>query len=533
MQKKLIYVLFALLLTVMSCYEDKGNYSYIDIKPITIDFNVDEDVSLQQLVMEDVIDIKPIIKDKQGVDIEDANYEFRWRIDDETRDEWSTRNFKWAADMEIPVLRNLILEVKDKKTGVVYVQYEQIKVTSVYNKTGVLVLSELDNKSVLSFITFTRKMIDGVFEITSPKVYANIYEMENKEPLGEGAIKMHEHFCTDKATIGQHLILQKSGAVDVNGINFKKELTINEIYKDGVTPPKPIVDAMFMTFVDILQDADGQLYSRIRSSKELFHSNKFLSTPMTYNDKVLENCQLILGRYTNFKYVLVFDKKAKKFYAILDGATVDTKIPMKGAARVCEVPPLPAKAEDVPEGFVPLDRLADYDVEYIGYHRTAANFDQLGYSMILKNKAGDYFWEEFTVQRTGTTSIFTIRDCKFSKINGVIGTPTLFYRFPNNVSAWDNILVAIGNKLYIYDTMNPLNTLYLYHTFDSEIVSVNGELTSNYSTVVGLKDGTVLIVNTNKGINIPEEKRVQYELPKEYKLGTIKEVKFRIAKNWL
>lgn len=131
------------------CYKDTGNYDYTDINRVEIKF----EKSFYNVTQGDVLELTPTYPD--FVTNNAGNYEFKWLLNDETKPEWNTMTFK--SQMNEAMDRNdLVIEVKDKKTDVVYMNKTSVTVTGVYtNDDSWMILSDDGGKSRLSFLSVT------------------------------------------------------------------------------------------------------------------------------------------------------------------------------------------------------------------------------------------------------------------------------------------------------------------------------------------------------------------------------------------
>ena len=138
-------VIFSVLMA-SGCYKDKGNYDYTDIKRVEIQF---DKISSYTITQGDVLEVNPIYPD--FVLANPDNYEFTWYLNDETRPEWNTMNFKWQIN-DLMERGNLVIEVRDKSTDVKYMNRAMVTVNGVYtNYYSWMILSDDGGKSKLSF----------------------------------------------------------------------------------------------------------------------------------------------------------------------------------------------------------------------------------------------------------------------------------------------------------------------------------------------------------------------------------------------
>lgn len=77
--------------------------------------------------------------------------------------------------------------------------------------------------------------------------------------------------------IGNVCVFQESGAVDLSGESFEKQIDMVESFDGGVYPAGAIIyPGTFMDRVDVLADQKGQLYSRFRAVATVYNSEYFL-----------------------------------------------------------------------------------------------------------------------------------------------------------------------------------------------------------------------------------------------------------------
>lgn len=518
-----------LLFLFISCFEDKGNYDYIDIPEIVI-----TEFLYQEKTLGDTVRIEPVF----NIDIpEDASYiTYKWIVAGETRPNdpnWNSRNFLWVADKLIPEGK-IVLEVKDERLGVVYTQYSTIKISGEFDSDfSWVILSEREDKSAqLSFF----KTLDGEYSsdyseffIKKFKVYENLYSSVNEgTTLGQGPLSLREHFNEGEGEdIGNYWIFTESGAVDCYGESFVKDIDISQTFRGGLPTGMIIQDGVFMHWVDVIYDQYGHIYTRIKADEELFNSDYFLQEPVSYKGAVLEQCYTVLGRYTLWggRFVLVVDEKKSRLLIVLDGETQGFyDDPLNSAGEVVEMPTIVPNA---PKGYVPLHDFSDYeliDIKYVKIGRA------LGYVVLFKDKSsGKLILQEFKLKadRDEVTGNFVlISDIKVHDMSGLPGEPSLFVATPNAETKY--VFFAIDKELWCYD--RETSHFMKYKDFDAKITAMEGESDfRNKHIAVGLENGEFFIMNAVNAKNQPENKRVICELPIEVRLGKIVKISYKIG----
>lgn len=529
--KQLIFNVLSLLL-LASCYEDKGNYDYLDVPEIEI-----ADFDHQGKNLGDTIKIEP----EFNVDIpKDAPYiTYKWSVAGETRPDdpnWNSRNFFWIADKLISD-GWIVLELKDERLDAVYTQRTKVKVSGEFNSTfSWVILSEGEDRAAkLSFF----KTLDGEyspdyseFYITKSKVYNDLYPSVNgNETLGQGPISLREHFNEgDGGDIGNYWIFTESGAVDCYGESFLKDIDMAQTFRGGLPAGAIIQDGVFMKWVDVIYDQYGHIYTRIKADDELFNSDYFLQEPLSYKGEVLKQCYTVLGRYTAWggQYALIVDKKHSRLLAVLDGESKSWDMPLANAGEILE---MPVNVVDAPEGYVPLHDFSDYEIVDIKYVKIPEGWSGTpGYVILFKEKSsGKLVLQEFSLEADKDEMLgnfLIISNVKVHDMSGLPTIPSQMVATPNDNSQY--VFFAIDKALWCYDR----ETQYLMHykDFDAKITAMEGESDfKNKHIAVGLENGEFFVLNAVRAKNQPEDKRVMSGLPEGVRLGKIVKIHYKIG----
>ena len=536
--KRISYIFLFLLAICAGCYEDKGNYDYKDIQSIEI-----EKFDNIYKTIGDTIRVEPVF----NIDIpEDASYiSYEWSIDGKTRPDdpnWNSRNFYWIAD-EIVSSSNFALKITDERYGIKYMQKTGCYINGEFDANySWMILSEENGKTMLSFFKAGEMEFsdDNVGNIIDWKEYKDLYSFRNNgQELGHGALSMREHYCTSyDATVGNVWIFTEDGAVDLEGIGLTKDIDLNETFMGGVPAGAIIQGGVFMQQVDIVYDQKGQLYSRIKADDELFNSDYFLPEPIKYEGEVLEQCETVLGRYTNYngKYTLIVDWKNSRLLAIVDGGG-DYYNPMKGAAEIVAVPEevvLP-EGEELPENYIPLNDFKGYELLAIQYRLFADLNNPLvekpGFSILFKNSVGHMYLEEFVLYRYDDVvqggSYLEISEVKVYDMGLLGAEPSLMCTPPHTVSNYS--FFALGNVLYLYDKDSGI--LKKYVEFDSPITALDADnRETNMYVAVGLENGEFHVVNIINAKNRPEATRIICSSKKRF--GKIIQINWKVGNGW-
>lgn len=517
--KMFLILLAAVIVGLSSCYDDKGNYTYKDLPQITIQpFNTG---GIINLTMGDTLRITPEFEYSTSDTV--MNLKYTWTLDG--KEISNERNLVYKTNDIVNAV--CMLKVDDLDHDVFFVNSVSVSIGYKYEKTGYLVLAEKNGQTTLSFLREDYTGYNGSYEVDSLSYSVNpdVYFLENGEHLSGRPLKVHEHFCADFYSKGQTLVITDNGIVDVNSLTFRKEVEGNQMFVGGWPSGMKATNAMFMQWVDLIQDEEGHIYSRVKSTNQLFHSEYFLPEPVTYQNEVLEKTEVILGKFAQAAMCMLYDGKNKRYLMLMDFKD------WNGNSSVGMIRPLAEEYASgrYPEHFVPLENLGDYNPLYVGYFISADWFgSQIGYAMLLEN-AGRIYCQEFIVERDYSSTELYITDMKISEVPelaGIVNENSVIYSLPYLESGW-YMLIANGKNLYLYDRQTGL--VKLFYTFDADVKAIDGEYYKSAGVGVGLANGQVVILKMIGAKNaVTDEEKVFWKSPEGIDLGDIKSIRYKV-----
>lgn len=524
MKKRYIAVLCFIGILLSGCYEDKGNYDYKDIDELAISF----EKSYYAITFGEKLDLKPAFN--REIEENSSRYMYTWYINGETKPEWNTRNFSWTAD---EVLKNawVSLEVRDLLNDVSYMNRVKIDVVGIYeNDFSWMILSDVGGKSQLSYFSSLEYDYDKQ-EFVKTRFYEDVYTPVNGGELGSGPIALQEHYREgvdwNEEIIGNVCVFQKSGAVDLNGQSFEKEMDMVGEFDGGVYPEGAVIyPATFMDRVDVLADQRGRLYSRYKASSKVYYSEYFLQTPLAFQDETepLEQCQVARGYYRSNRtgYAVIYDGKNKRLLYIVNSEGEDF-------GNAGDIRAFPAYGEnDNPEKVIPLDNMQGYElIRVMMCGVQGEGWDSwYGFLLLLREESSNRLFLQ-TVTTKGSYGRAQIVKIECHEVTGLPATPALMalplYR-P------EYVFLAVGNDVYYYDLSNPKAPATLYKHFDARVTAINAASRSNLHLAVGLENGDFYILMIDGAKNVPEERRVLYQ--SDQKVGRIVDIQYKELDHW-
>lgn len=517
--KYYLILVLAVVIGISSCYDDKGNYDYKNLKKIEIESFSDGTI---YKTLRDTLRINPkfIYSTPDTV----MNLEYTWTYIGKVIGR--ERNLEYVIDTMAKGYCSL--KVEDKDNGVFFTQGVYLQISNKYQTDGYVVLGEKDGKSKVSFLPLSLVYTDNILTGASCTIVEDVYQLENKEELGRGPIKMHKHYCAvgNDLNDNQMMVVQEEAQqlVDLNSKTFLKEVTGDQVFAGGWPAGLKVTDVMFMRWCDLIRDEQGQLYSRIKSTDQLFHSEYFLPEPLKYEGQVMKNMHIIPGKIEPSKLCLLYDGSNQRFLAFMD-VNSDAE---QARGKVVALTEAMTENGEYPAEFVPLENFGDYRFVFAGYVNPDY-YTHIEYFVVLE-KDGKFYQQEFLLERDFSTSELVIMNMKFREIPGgesVIDGNTVFYVLPSENNG-EYVLMATGNRLYLYDRAAPENGIKLFYTFDGNITSMDSEIFRSTCLGVGLDNGRFAIMKMINAKNLQTDKEKLFWItPEGIDLGNIKSVCYK------
>ncbi len=536
MKRKYNSIIFLLIASMMvSCFSDKGNYDYTDINEVVIDF---ED-GYEELLFGEEYEFSPTISSQ--VSENPDNYTINWYIGEDEVEEWRDMpSIKWDVDRVVKFVY-LSVVITDKSNEMEYRGRIRIDVVGPYESYySWMILSDNNGKSQLSYFSSVEtdtKTRPGHVLFKTTNFFTDVYSGANGgAELGSGPLAIREHFREpidwSEDIIGNVFIFQESGAVDLNGQNFEKEIDLTQAFDGGTPSGVTLMPGSTMDFVDFLSDTEGKLYMRVKRSSSVYNSEYYLQTPHEDDGEILEDCIVCRGYYKENRngYTVIYDGKNKRLIHTpnsQEGYDENWRPEdfVREAGRINEFPASHAGADLTK--IVPLNDFTGYDVLGVEMCADPKNTSTYGIFIVLKEQAsGKILLQKVTLEGDGGNP--AVMDIVLNELVGVPSTITT-YALPI-YSPQEYAFFADGNNLYMVDLNNITNGATIYYTFDAPITVINNKSNYNRHLAVGLEDGSFFILDVTGAKNNDLEDRVIYEA--DEKVGKIVDIQYKQIDHW-
>ncbi|MFA6756036.1 MAG: PKD-like family lipoprotein [Bacilli bacterium] len=411
------------IISVVGCYEDKGNYDYKDLSEVEIS-GIDEEYTVN-IGSEFSISPKLTYKD-EGI----KNIKYTWKINDKVISEEKELNIV-VDGLEVKPNQYSEFDVTDVDNGIVYSKLFRISVESTF-KNGWLLLSDGGNSSTLDFIRQ-----DG-------KIYNNVYERANKEKLSGGAQSICEHFLPWSEETGQIFVAcDKAPAysVELDGNSFIKMISTKDEFEGGIPDDFKPMGMKCVSSYDYLF-SNGKLYVRNDNSglDSHYQSGSFPNFPVPGEYK-FSNI-LFKGNFVMSSDIYGFDENSKSYLMIRNGLISKFDY-----------------VNDKYQKFIPYDM--NMDLLAAGAYSTTSPSDK--FISILKNNINDEVHvHSFGFVGWGSKKYYSIKDTIFPD-NSIIKTTSKYAICLNR----PYVYIASDGVLYQYNRL--ANTITNIRDFGREI----------------------------------------------------------------
>ena len=524
------YLLLWILVTlsVISCYDDKGNYDYSDLNRISIGLWD----NTPSVAMGDTFRLEPQLQ--FAIDSVNVNLEYEWTFDDKVIG--TERNLNWIVDTTGRA--NMVLRIKDLDNEMVYMSSEILIISSVYT-SGIydfMILSEKDGKSLLSFARTLYNDDTGEYYW---QILENIYEKENGEELGSQPLFIREHIADIAYSEGHVTIFQEGGqgSVDLDGISMKKDINLIESFS-GQTYPENFhpVDAELMSWVHLILNEDGKVYSKIKETQELFQSGYYIHTPLLFENKEIRADMIIPMRKTQDKhYALLHEIGTAENPENRLIVVYNYKEDFYDLNSAGKVLPMPEPAYGWPTNFVPLTDMGENELLHVGYMAYGWSEGDAAYGIFLKTPEGKYLYQYVEIEEDyGTDDLSYVQngtgeELKVWEINSPIPLEECtFWTLPSQYNQY--VFIAHGKDIYFLSVETPGDGIRHYYTCESNVVAMSGQDYSGLYMMVGLENGRVLVLNVASAKNILDDaEKLLWESPDNIDLGKIVDLSAKVG----
>ena len=216
---KLFLGCFIAMTLLYACFDDEGNYDLSELATVGIQLSYTQPSIGEEYVIDPVIDYK-------GVDSTEFGYTWVCDIQDTWSDTICREKMLRYTFTEIANYR-IRLVVEHVPTGALTTAGIYVGSRSRYS-SGWTILSEQNNQSILSYIRVDEEEDNKIYTL-----FENIYTTLRGDELGTGPVRMGRHFSSESDQI---LVIQESGAVEIDGLDFSKAITTREELGECILP---------------------------------------------------------------------------------------------------------------------------------------------------------------------------------------------------------------------------------------------------------------------------------------------------------
>ena len=520
--KRLIYA-FVFLLSVASCLDDKTNYDYRDINDWTMTEREVISNMLEDYVLYpgESITIEPVVR--LSMDTLNPDVSYVWYINGEKVGEKAT--FTYVG--EDVGTYNGVVSVIDNATNVSWSRGFTLIVNSPIETGWLFLTRSASGASEISMLTgkvHSRVgIINGYEESIDTVIYDNELRYNLVPNLGTGPRKIIEYYAWGPENMdvrNELMVLQESGAVEVDGGTLERILITANDFEDGVGPADlDVRDAVLSWDTKWLLNADGKVYGALATTTSDLHSGTYSLDP-AFNGKLFERFFPFYKAGWNsdhYQIIIAIGEDGLMYGIVDDGKPTDEYSNDYSVyydnhnGTIAELTPADASID--------MSLFENIQDEYIYASYMEEDYYESRYFTIM-HKNGQYLWHEFGVELPYryTQGPLEITSSEVGDLNASMFTDFVdACLLPQNATSGETVIIASGNKLYGAYYASGETGVELKGDFPARIAGIEVKDSRNemYHSQLGvvLEDGNFYIFEV-----IPAERNTSLGLKEIYHL---------------
>lgn len=487
----IFYLFIVCLFTLVSCFEDDGNYDYIDMdaNKITIRYPV---YGLS-VYTGDTVKFIPTLTyaNKEQTDTNIYRWEYHFNYYGLV---CTDREMKMVFDdAEVGKTYDGVVMAMDTTTGARFTQNISFRYQSRYT-VGWVILSDVAGKSTLNLV----KELNGEWE-TDKDIYKTIH---NKE-LGT----LPRRVFGNTGGRNEVRIIQDGpeGSLVLSGSDYSRLATWGEEFLDGTLPDG--FEPKFMTtcggYIAAMQGTDGKVYTKMYrgSGTSTYPYEYFVSVPMQLGNRVLDVQYLLnASSTTSTTYnLMLYDKGVNSFYMLYGASGYDA-----GKTYALKPPTTWEENDTVPAP----DNLSNYEMLHCQM-QSSGSYNMDIFALLKKKTTSTLYTYSFEYNSSSSNVYVSNITCKKvpEATTALMGDGTLFHVLRQRPYMFF-IPANEKTKLYYYDPRTSRHILFK-DGFGSPITAIESNQSTNTSLCIGLENGEVYLLDVSEEVminNIEEEK---------------------------
>lgn len=350
MEKISLSLVFVILFALSSCYEDKGNYDYVESNDVTVTLRPTSAVGY----LGERYVYYPEIEFSDETDT--TNFEYWWEFTGTSSEAgYDTiclgRELNFVPD--VLGRYNTRLCVKELATGVITTAKLQLRIQSPYGK-GWTILTEKEGRSSLSFVRPGYDLEDKRIYTPYVDVYAQLHP---EDVLGQNPYRLKQVMNSEECMI---LLMQNNDPIYLDGGSLEKMMTMDKEFVGEAYPENLVIkDFFYGTGQDAVLSEDGSLYTRNymqQGEYQPFFSCAFANVPVEFGGKRLDVESICYTMPSQAQFFGLHDAKEKRLLWAITGGSDQGAI--LGSNMI--------SGADPTQEFIDLNNFGDYDLLFAG-----------------------------------------------------------------------------------------------------------------------------------------------------------------------
>lgn len=484
-------IIIAVALTMLSCFDDEGNYDYIELQDPVFGYN-GWTYAVGYLGDSLKLEGKFYFPQKDSIELTERA-EFEWWVEDyliSTEKDLAVATDDVYNQMGIKVFQNSYngaFVIKDKVTGSKSYYPVSFYIRPKFFIGNFLILSEDGANSKLSYHRGKKKRGDDGEAFYEYTLHESIFKEANDGQILQGKpIRLIDHRDDAISTsTGATTVLTEQSCYVLDNATMEISYNLKDAFVNGTPNDFKPVDGFYTNNYSFIVNHDGKLFYREKGSNYL--GGRYLTTPLSFDNKGYEASVVCRAhKYTSTK--LVYDKKNRRMIGTDNNKKISLMVKQPGE-HILDLTNLP---EDI-EVLALYCKMKDTEVQWLPWGQ------DLG--IMLYKQGEEVFVHEFRTNINPGVKLLSANASNY-KMAGQFDNNTQFIIMcegSNSHKFAFRIFYTNGNQIRYFDRITKEDKLFYECTDNVSAIQFYTVYYEQYKQMaVGLENGDFFLLDVTK-----------------------------------